>query len=107
MVREPAGHRLLVQRDNFEKVTEGGIILATDEKLEKLHINRGTILKVGPTCWLADWLGGGKVPWCKEGDRIYFAKYAGAVCIDEETKEEFLLINDEDVLMIIKEDDNV
>ena len=100
----PAGHRILVKRDEVEKVSKGGIDLSAVETVkEKQHLNRGTVLKIGSTCWGAQWLGGGATPWCKEGDKILFAKYAGTNYMDEETKEEFLLIQDEDVIMIIQE----
>lgn len=98
-----AGHLILVKREEIRKTTESGIIIATDEKLEKAAMNRGFVLDIGPTAWGAEWLGGGKVPWCKIGDKITFAKYAGTTYVDEETKEEFLLIRDEDVLMVIEE----
>lgn len=97
------GFMILVKRDEIKKQTESGIILATDEKLEKAAMNKGTVLGIGPAAWGADWLGGGKIPWCKVGDKICFAKYAGTNYVDEETKEEFLLIRDEDVLMVIEE----
>ncbi len=99
----PAGHRILVKRDEVELTTKSGIVLVADAKLEKQHLNRGVVLKIGATCWGATWLGGGKTPWCAEGDKILFAKYAGTNYVDEETKEEFLLIQDEDVIMIIQE----
>lgn len=103
MKYRPAGHLVLVKRDEIKKTTASGIILATDEKLEKAALNKGTVLDIGPTAWGAEWLGGGKVQWCKVGDRIGFAKYAGTTYVDEETKEEFLLIRDEDVIMVIEE----
>jgi co-chaperonin GroES (HSP10) len=99
----PAGHLVLIKRDDIVKQTKSGILIATDEKLEKAAMNRGLVLDLGPTCWCAEWLGGGKTPWCKVGDKVAFAKYAGTTYVDEETKEEFLLIRDEDVIMVIEE----
>ena len=103
MKYQPAGFLILVKRDEIKKQTASGIIIAADEKLEKAAMNKGVVLGIGPACWGADWLGGGKIPWCKVGDHICFAKYAGTNYVDEETKEEFLLIRDEDVLMVIEE----
>ncbi len=103
MTHKPAGFFIHVQRDEVKKQTASGIIIAADEKLEKAAINHGIVKGIGPAAWCAEWLGGGSIRWCEVGDRICFAKYAGTVYVDEETKEEFLLIRDEDVLMVIKE----
>ena len=103
MTHKVTGYYVRVKRDEIKKQTESGIILATDEKLDKAAMNKGVVIDIGPAAWCAKWLGSGKIPWCKAGDRICFAKYAGTTFVDEETKEEFLLIRDEDVLMVIEE----
>lgn len=99
------GHRVLVKPRPLEE-KHGAIVIARpdrDEKLEKAATQIGTVAQVGPTCWYAydhdspDW-----EPWCKVGDEIYFAQYSGKKLVDEDTKDEYFLINDVDVQAIIE-----
>lgn len=97
---EPAGHRVLVKVEEVEKKTAGGIIIADTirDKMTEANIF-GTIVKIGLNAWKAFDDG---VPWAKEGDRVAFAKYGGFVIEDPNTKEQFRLLNDEDITAIIR-----
>ena len=103
-ILELVGHRLAVKVDEVQTVSEGGIVLVQDEKLELVKAQTGCVVSIGPECWKAyrtvDHTGkevNGR-PWVKEGDRIFFSKYASKFIEDPETKEVFALLNDSDVI---------
>lgn len=112
------GYRLLVKPDAVETTYgESKIVLAQNEKLEKTGIQRGIVIDVGPSCWKAfrevDENGkehNGK-QWAVPGDYVLFARSAGRFVFDpfessEDAKNEYLVMNDEDVLAIFEEGDN-
>lgn len=88
--------RVIVKPDPIEEKTSTGIVLALDEKLEKGARMSGIVVDIGPDVFAKSnqYLGGMKL-----GDRIYFAKYAGKVVVDRHTKEEFIVLNDEDCVV--------
>ena len=105
-IRVP-GHRVLIKPEAIEEVSAGGIVLAkpgAQAKLELMATDRGVVIQVGPTCWenydkdSPNWSA-----WCKPGDRVVFARYAGKLVTNPETKEEFFLINDEDIQVVLEE----
>ncbi len=75
---EPSGWRLLVLPFTPKEKTKGGILIA-QESLEKLRIatNCGYVLKVGPLAYY-DKEKFPTGPWCKKGDWVIFARYAGS-----------------------------
>jgi co-chaperonin GroES (HSP10) len=86
---------------------EGGfeVVKPVDlEKREEAGTQIGTVIQVGPTAFRAfDGSDPNWKPWCKPGDRIIFARYAGKFVDDPETKERFFVINDEDVQVKVYE----
>ncbi len=91
---QPLGDRLVVQRDESEEKTSGGIVLP-DTAQDKPA--RGIVLSVGNGRLLKD--GTRAEMQVKEGDRILFTSYG-----PEEFKigeDEFLLMSEDDVLAII------
>ena len=89
------GYRLLVKPKEREKVSEGGIILVElDERMHDAGNQFGTVISIGESCWGED------EPWCSEGDEILFSKFAGRFVYDPDTKEEFMVMNDTDVIAI-------
>lgn len=93
---EPLGDRVVLQRDDTEERTSGGIVLPDTAK-EK--VNRGRVLAVGP----------GKLTKSGErvslqvrvGDHVLFSKYAG-----DEFKvgdEEYVLLREEDILAVVED----
>jgi len=95
----PCGHRVVVRPEKVEEVTEGGLFIPkTIQDSEQRHVSRGEVLMIGPTAW--NDFGGEN--WCDVGDTVVFAKYGGLTVEDEETGEELRVLNDEDVVAIIK-----
>ena len=74
----PTGWRLLVLPFTPKDKTKGGIIFA-QESLDKLRIatNCGYVLKIGPLAY-HDKERYPTGPWCKKGDWVIFARYAGS-----------------------------
>ena len=98
---DPSGWRLLVLPFTPKDKTKGGILIA-QETLDKLRIatNCGYVLKMGPLCY-ADKEKFETGPWCKKGDWVIFARYAGSrLPIDG---GEVRLLNDDEVLGTIKD----
>ena len=102
---DPSGWRLLVLPFTPKEKTKGGIIIA-QESLEKLRIatNCGYVLKVGPLAYYDK----EKFPtgaWCKKGDWVNFARYAGSRLPIE--GGEVRLLNDDEVLGTIGNPESV
>ena len=102
---KPVGYRILVLPFTPKEKTKGGIIIA-QESLDKARIatNCGYVVKMGPMAY------GDKEkfptgPWCKEGDWVIFARYAGSRLPIE--GGEVRLLNDDEVLGTIKDPESV
>jgi len=102
---EPSGWRLLVLPFTPKEKTKGGILIA-QESLEKLRIatNCGYVLKVGALAYY-DKEKFPMGPWCKQGDWVIFARYAGSRLPIE--GGEVRLLNDDEVLGTIKSPESV
>jgi len=83
-----------------------GIIVQEQTERQMLTgVDRGVVLEVGPIAFKAY---GGDEPWCKAGDMIAYTKNAGKfIKVSDDIKESILVINDEDVVCVLKEDENV
>lgn len=88
----------MIKPDPVERQTASGLILAKDERQYRAATDVGTVVDVGETAWYG-FADGRK--WCKVGDRIQYARYAGKFVTDPETDEEFVIVNDDDVQVII------
>jgi len=101
----PTGWRLLVLPFTPKDKTKGGIIIA-QESLDKLRIatNCGYVLKIGPLAY-HDKERYPTGPWCKKGDWVIFARYAGSRLPIE--GGEVRLLNDDEVLGTIKNPEDV
>jgi chaperonin GroES len=101
------GHRVLIKEDPVEKKTKGGIILATDEKRERAGLMHGILVSVGPDCWKAfrkidrEGIERDGEPWARKGDYVLFARHAGRFIKDPTNGDEFVIMNDEDILGVI------
>ena len=102
---EPSGWRLLVLPFTPKEKTKGGILIA-QESLEKLRIatNCGYVLRVGPLAYY-DKEKFPTGPWCKQGDWVIFARYAGSRLPIE--GGEVRLLNDDEVLGTINNPESV
>ena len=102
---EPSGYRLLVLPFTPKEKTKGGILIA-QETLDKLRIsvNCGYVLKIGPLAY-KDEEKFSSGPWCKKGDWVIFARYAGSRLPIE--GGEVRILNDDEVLGTIKDPESV
>ena len=101
---EPSGYRLLVLPFTPKNKTKGGILFS-QETLDKARIATtcGYVLKMGDLTY-KDKEKFGK-PWCKVGDWVIFARYAGSRLPIE--GGEVRLLNDDEVLGTIKDPESV
>ena len=102
---EPVGYRILVLPFTPKEKTKGGIIIA-QESLEKLRIatNCGYVIKMGPLAY-HDKEKFPTGPWCKKGEWVIFARYAGSRLPIE--GGEVRLLNDDEVLVTIDNPESV
>lgn len=101
---EPSGWRLLVLPFTPKEKTKGGILFS-QEQLDKARIATtcGYVLKMGDLAYKdKDKFG---EPWCKKGDWVIFARYAGSrLPIDG---GEVRLLNDDEVLATIDKPEDI
>ena len=100
----PTGWRILVLPFKQKDKTKGGIIMA-DNTIEKSQVAStcGLVLATGPTCYDKERFPEG--PWCKKGDWIIFARYAGSrIKIDG---GEIRLLNDDEVLATVENPEDI
>ena len=91
---QPLGDRVVIEREESEAVTAGGIVLPDTAKDKP---TRGTIISVGEGKLNKD--GKRTALQVKAGDRVLFTSYAG-----EQFKlgdRELLLMREEDILAVI------
>jgi co-chaperonin GroES (HSP10) len=94
----PAGYRLLVKPDVIEEKTQGGIIIpATEREKQQFRQSTATVFSIGEFAW-QDYKG----QWAKVGDKVLTKEYPGVLVKDPDTGEEYRLLNDVDILAIIK-----
>ena len=101
---EPTGWRLLVLPFKMKEKTKGGLLLG-QETLERQQVgaNCGMVLKTGPHCYDKERYPEG--PWCKKGDWVIFARYAGSrIQIDG---GEVRLLNDDEILATIENPEDI
>ena len=101
---EPSGWRILVLPFTPKEKTKGGILFS-QEQLDKARIATtcGYVLKMGDLAY-ADKDKFNK-PWCKIGDWVMFARYAGARLPIE--GGEVRILNDDEVLGTIGDPESV
>ena len=100
----PTGWRILVLPFKQKDKTKGGIIM-TDSTIEKSQVAStcGLVLATGPHCYDKEKFPEG--PWCKKGDWIIFARYAGSrIKIDG---GEIRLLNDDEVLATVENPEDI
>ena len=97
----PSGWRLLVLPFSPREKTKGGILIA-QESLDKLRIatNCGYVISIGPLAY-HDKEKFTTGPWCKVGDWVVFARYAGSRI--EIEGGEVRLLNEDEILATVKD----
>ena len=101
MALEAIAFRIIVKPDEVEKQTKSGIVLAVDESQEKGAVTRGTIVSIGEDAWAA-YKTTSKFAGLKVGDEVFYARYAGKRIKETDDGEEFLVLNDEDIVCKVK-----
>ena len=104
----PCGYRVLVKPRKLEEVDKvvasaqkSGIYIPKEHsdiaRLERA-VDQAEVLALGPTAFkdYGD-------AWCEVGDIVAYAKYAGKLVYDPDLGEDVLVLNDEDVVCVIKE----
>ena len=87
--------RVILKPFVLGKKTEGGIILPTNQRMDAVNSDKGTVFMVGPECWNQF-----KKKPVKVGDTVFYAKYGAKVLIDPDVEDSFyILCNDEDILV--------
>ena len=106
MIKVPS-FRILVKPSKLEEIDSvyaqakrAGIMLSDhdDMKAQRKGVDQGVVVSLGPTAF-KDY---GDAAWCSVGDTIVYAKYSGMIVKDPDNGEDFLVINDEDVVAIIE-----
>lgn len=95
---------ILVSPDETEKKSAGGIDLsALDHKAERNAQTTGVVVNIGEDAFAAY---KPKTPYAgiQVGDRVHYPKYSGKWVRDSKTFEEFLAINDEDIIVVERSD---
>ena len=92
---EPLGDRIMVRRDESDKVTAGGIVIPGNSQGKS---NRGVVVAAGPGVKVDGKSMGVDVA---EGDKILFGKYSGVEV--EVDGEALFLMREEEVLAIIRD----
>ena len=101
----PTGWRMLILPFKMNEKTKGGLYLGQDT-LERQQVGStcGLVLAMGPDCY-GDKEKFPEGPWCKKGDWIIFARYAGSrIQIDG---GEVRLLNDDEVLATIDNPEDI
>ena len=96
----PTGWRILVLPFQMKEKTRGGVILAeTVIERQQVASQCGLVLAMGPDCY-RDKERYREGPWCKIGDWVLFARYAGSRIKIE--GGEVRMLNDDEVLATVK-----
>ena len=101
---KPTGWRLLVLPFKMKEKTKGGIIMS-DMTIEKQQVASqcGLVVALGEQCYDKERYPEG--PWCKKGDWVVFARYAGSrIQIDG---GEVRLLNDDEILATIENPEDI
>ena len=100
----PTGWRILVLPFKGKKKTKGGI-LYSDEQIDRQQLATvcGNVLAVCPQAYTGEKFPDG--PWCKVGDWVIFARYAGSRFKIE--GGEVRLLNDDEIIATIKDPEDI
>ena len=101
---EPSGYRILVLPFTPKEKTKGGILFS-QESLDKARIATtcGYVLKMGNLAYQDKEKFG--EPWCKKGDWVIFARYAGSRLPIE--GGEVRILNDDEVLGTVSDPESI
>ena len=89
----PCGWRVLIKPQEVKDTSKGGIIIATEvsKEREQMGNTTGVVISMGKQCYADE-----PAPWCKVGDKVIFAKYAGLLYLGKDGKQ-YRMVNDKDI----------
>ena len=102
----PLLHRIIVKQQklneahkDYQRAEAIGIIIPEheDTKRAQAGVDKGTVVAIGPTAY-RDFNVDAPV---SVGDVVAFARFSGKTIVDPETDEEFVALNDEDLVAIL------
>jgi co-chaperonin GroES (HSP10) len=103
----PLLHRIVVRQEKLEdtdkdykRAAKAGIIIPEheDNKRAQAGVDRGTIISIGATAY-KDY---GIDPPVQVGDLVAFARYSGKTIVDPDDNQDYVALNDEDIVAIIR-----
>lgn len=103
---EPLLHRIIVKQQKLEEADKTyarakaiGLEIAQhdDNKRAQAGVDKGVVVAIGPTAY-RDY--NTDIP-IKVGDMVAFARYGGKTIIDPKDQEEYVALNDEDLVAIL------
>jgi len=102
---QPTGWRMLILPFRMSEKSRGGVLFA-HETIDKQQIASqcGNVLAMGPQCY-TDKERYPNGPWCKVGDWVIFARYAGSRIQIE--GGEVRLLNEDEVLATVKNPEDI
>lgn len=98
---KPVGYSILVKPDEAGDTLKSETIAIPTTVSDKwrIAVDTGVLVDIGQTAWKG--MQGSSKPWAKVGDRVVFQQYGGRKWQDPDTKEEYLILMDKDVLGVI------
>lgn len=105
---EPLLHRIVVKpeqfhdfSDEYRRMKELGWEIPQMEEMKRAQasVDRGTVVALGATAY-RDY---GVEPQVKVGDIVNYARFSGKIVKDPQSGENFVILNDEDLICVIKE----
>ena len=104
-IPQPTGWRLLVLPFKMNEKTKGGVII-NESTLERQQVASqcGNVLAMGSECY-KDKERYPTGPWCKVGDWVVFARYAGSRINIE--GGEVRLLNEDEILATVKDPEDL
>lgn len=105
----PCGHYVLVRPQKLEDIDPSyaaakrmGLEVAGQEKRkEQIAVSKGIVISLGKSAY-KDMQDG--EPWCKQGDLVAYVRHGGMFVQDPDTKEDMLLLNDSDIVALLKKE---
>lgn len=88
------GDRVMVQREQVEKMSRGGIHIPDSAQEKSLQ---GTVIEAGPGKWLDS--GRFVEVSVKKGDKVLFGRYAGQ---EDRSQQDIIILRDDDILGIVE-----
>lgn len=100
---KPVGRAVLLKPYKVESTTKSGIIIASEAvKKDQLAEQRATVVEVGEYAWRDE-----PTPRASVGAKVLFSKWAGYSAVGPADDQEYRVVNDNDIFMVItKEKEN-